>query len=318
MFQEFTNRLAEVRAVLNIRNISDYLAEVRLSETVLASSGTASGSYTLFDDYAPYQVEKMLPPLDARLLGQMSPHDASEAFTRRLVIASRQIIQVPIQEIQAIYASKSDTNRYASLDDFGKAIYEIYANDYIHWSTRAYFDHCLEAGLGEGGIDFQLKHWAPVLQWANSGGSHRFATARYIAMRENYPTFIDGSLTTYAFNHQWLDEVNQSYHSYLLTTTGHSTSALYDAFKFNEQDHSTIIYLSPPSGLRMLTHQASSNIHQILLLNRNIKWPRAIRQWLERQQKEGYLQDFHQLIQEYKAIEAKSMAYIAPYLQVLS
>ncbi len=312
MLSELLEILSDIRLALNVQNEGDYLTDVSLVITTWYDEMNCSGTHTIFDQYIPRSFNEIDDEFNADTLSHLSISQATIEFMKRFIVSDVQLINVPIHLVKAISASRHGLKNYKNIEEFGGKNYQNYIDDFNRFSTKEYFNYCLEGGLSEGGERFYLKYWAPSLTWSNNGGSHRFSTAYYLAKNNNYLVDIKGSLTSYCLNHDWFDEVNEIYESYLISTQGlDSVHALYQAFNVNKQEHSTIIEVFSNN----YWCQENENRIFILLLKRSIKVPSGIIKWIEINIKNNLIIDFYEFIQELKDVELKSMMSVSSYVE---
>lgn len=314
MLMSLFDSFAEFRRWFHIPNDSDHLDNIKLYPTPLETPADAQGTHTLLDHYIKIG-QKGLPDIDEKRLGAMSIVDASGEYLGRLINESwnHRTIELPLTDIEAIWASRHGMQGVGSIEAFGKANYDTYRHQFEHLSEIDYFNYCLRGGFRNGGDKFRIKHWAPTMTWMNSGGSHRLSTAYYIARKEGYQAKVEGLISEFSINHDWLDQVNQTYRSYIFTCAdAASTCALYEVFKVNRQDHSAIIQVHQLETLAPQEQYWPRQVF-ILLLNRKTRHSRATLKWIEHHRCKANVQDFHEITQAYRAIEQHSQSVIERY-----
>lgn len=129
-----------------------------------------------------------------------------------------------IQDITGICASRSDIKNRISLEDF------------VEQDCREYFEIDAEhfrKNLNHSDINiihdpdtldyFFLCGWNPTLYLVNGkGGSHHFASMRYIAAKLNILFYLTGSLNLIYLNESAVSNFNDKYKAYLLSPNDQS------------------------------------------------------------------------------------------------
>lgn len=107
-----------------------------------------------------------------------------------------------IQEVHGLGASKSDLSNFTSLDD----LVEANSREMIRSIDQAWLDKNLAHGeirilKGPSSGDFFARcQWDGRVYLLNSGGSHHFSAARYIAKRIDVEVPLEGRLYEYSLN----------------------------------------------------------------------------------------------------------------------
>jgi hypothetical protein len=125
-----------------------------------------------------------------------------------------------IQEIEGLAASKSDLHLYASLDDFAISECATLIMDVSEKNLDGNLNHDEIRILhrpGGGGDSFARYLWDGKLTFLlNSGGSHHFAAARYIASRLRIPVPLSVRLAVYRIRSEAAQQLTSRYDLYAL------------------------------------------------------------------------------------------------------
>lgn len=310
MLNRLSEALSSFREVLHIENEFDYLTRVNLIPTVIRSERRCTGIETILDPYkrSPYVEKSDIFDKNEFLKG--TPHEQQQVFSNNLIISKLQNINIPLTEAEAVSASKSNIHLMKSLHDFGKSSFNNHFSDWKR-SRDEYFNYCFDAGIGEGKTDFTISHWEPVLTWSNSGGSHRFACAHYLAKTYGYKASIPGTLTSYCLNHDWLELMNRDFDMFILTCDGYESAyALRKAFAVSQRTNPTIFEICT---LNINIHNDKYNRVEtfILILNKSENYSHRIRNWiLDNDQ----LIDLYEISQRFKRKEQESIKNMKQYL----
>ena len=106
-----------------------------------------------------------------------------------------------IRQVQVLSASKSPLEAFADLDAFAEARCRGYLDDASSDNIARNLVHGEVRIMQPGRGDYFLYHgWAGRLCLINSGGSHHFATARYLAGVARQPVELKGMLKGYLLN----------------------------------------------------------------------------------------------------------------------
>jgi len=124
--------------------------------------------------------------------------------------------KVEIQEIYGLFSSKSNLSKFSSLHEFAEAnckhligdVSEAQLHKMLNWYQ-----------LPQNGELYSINqyYWDKNRKYfSNSGGSHHFAAACYIASKLRRPTFIDAKITKYGKNYSNLDKLTKNFKIYIL------------------------------------------------------------------------------------------------------
>lgn len=275
----------------------------------ITSKINSSGTYTLFDEAARhsciFEGERKSDSRKSSVekIGQSTISQAINLFSENFIKVEKNIaINVPITRVEAVSASKSDLYKYSSLYDFGEHIYNVFKEDLKYLSEREYFKYCIDGGLSEGHIDFDIKLWSPRLRWNNSDGSHRFSTAHYIAVRDKIYFSIKGKLDIFKINYDWLEKLEHYYTPYIIDVQypiGYST--LLNLFDFKcDYSSSTII------DLKHSYSNSNTNTTVLLLINNNHELSRIAKRWLKQYIQAGKVLHFSEVVNDLKNVEQQA------------
>lgn len=288
----------------NLRNFSPNTPAINYGSN-------SNGTLTVFDETARMSWRRATKHFKVEDIGKVSVSEASSVFARQLVQQENVSILAPLSSVAAVSASKSDLNKHPSLHAFGKLSYDMHREEYKNLSEQEYFEYCINGGLKEGHTDFDIKLWAPSLRWCNSGGSHRFSTAYYIGVEQDYNYNIKGKLTIYSLNYDWLEQLNQEYKTFIMDVDNTADMlVLYDAFKINGYDSSsTFINL----GSSPWERNECTTI--LLILNKKQQLPRIVRQWIQSHLQTGRIMPFSKITSNLKAVELNARQTISAIIQ---
>jgi len=138
-----------------------------------------------------------------------------------------------IQDITGLAVSKSELKDFDSLD----RMVEINSRDMIEPVTAEKLDENLahrEIRIlhNNGSFDFFARYrWHDRLFLMNSGGSHHFAAARYIAARIEHPVPLRGTLRTYAINEMAVASLQRDYDMFVIADTPQASLAFQDTMQ---------------------------------------------------------------------------------------
>lgn len=137
-----------------------------------------------------------------------------------------------IQDVTGLAASKSKLEDFDTLD----RMVETNSRSMIEPITADKLRENL--AWGEIGIlhdypsDFFECHlWDGRVFLINSGGSHHFAAARYIAARIGAPVLLRGKLRTYAINGMAVASLQRDYEMFVMTDVPEAVIGFHDAMK---------------------------------------------------------------------------------------
>ncbi len=151
-----------------------------------------------------------------------------------------------IQDVEGLSCSKSTLTDFTSLDDMVEA------------NSREMIDEITEKKLQENlsHSEIRLLHqkdttdhfarflWDGRLFLMNSGGSHHFAAARYIAARLDRPVPLSGKLRTYAIKPEAVDTLRRDMDVFLISSESEISNKFFEAMESFEVTH----YLHPISS----------------------------------------------------------------------
>jgi hypothetical protein len=120
-----------------------------------------------------------------------------------------------IQDIQGLFASKSMLENFSNLDDMVKTN----SKEMINPITPAKLNENLahqEIGIIHSGNDYlETYNWDKRIFLMNNGGSHHFASARYIASRLNKKVKVLGKLETHNIDKNLLKQLLDKFNIFL-------------------------------------------------------------------------------------------------------
>lgn len=137
-----------------------------------------------------------------------------------------------IQQVHGFAASKSELKKFRSMDDMvahnspemiSEITPEALARNLAHGEIRI-----LRANSSDY---FQCHHWDGRVFLMNSGGSHHFAAARYIAARLNERVSLAGRLVTYSLNHHAIMSLRRDFEFFLISDNHAVSAAFHDAME---------------------------------------------------------------------------------------
>lgn len=269
----------------------------------------SNGTHTLFDEIARMHWRWNEQCIAIEDIGEMSVSQATTVFSKRMIQRELVSVAVPLSLVLSVSASKSNLYTYPSLYAFGKNCYGQFRDEFNNLSEREYFTHCINGALKEGGTDFNLKLWAPSLQWSNSGGSHRFSTAYYISVEQGFDFTIKGNLSVYSLNYDWLEQLSFEYDAFIMSVNNTSDAhVLYEAFKINSYDSSSTFI-----SLKSFPDEENECETIILLLNRKQKMPMIVRKWMDYHLQSKSIIPLIKVVNDLKAYELsarRDMVYI--------
>lgn len=242
-------------------------------------------------------------------IGQLSVSNASMLFFRNATLCESVVRTISILDVERIAASRSDLSQYDSIADFGEKMYILNRRDSYHssMSEDRYFAHCL-SGLKSGGNRFSLNCWSPSLEWKNSDGSHRFATAHYMAKHRTVNHVFDATIQINRLNRDWLSVLLQTYNMYFF-----KTSQDVDLFKLFDMRNSKHTFVVEPVPFGILgSYDETSRFRTILLLLHKAERVGFLAKHWIRQNLEGM--EFENHYARLVAIEDATL--MRPYLQM--
>jgi hypothetical protein len=141
--------------------------------------------------------------------------------------------QCDIQDVTGLAASKSNLMSFASLD----AMVESNSKELIDAIT----EEKLRENLAHDEIrilhrdpsyDFFARYlWDGRTFLMNSGGSHHFTAARYIAARLKIPVPLRGRLCTYSINQTAIDKLTRDFELFVITDISKARPGFHDAMR---------------------------------------------------------------------------------------
>lgn len=296
--------------------VTNNLSDIVIFKANIQNEVNCKGAHTLLDHCCinSISIEKLLIET-----AEDNPRMTTVAnnFYKQLVVSKKHQCAFPINELQAISCSRHHFEHYKTIREFGENSYRLHINDFKHLTIADYYHHCFIEGLKSGSSnEYSINHWSPALKWLNSGGSHRFSTACYLARREAYTTILTGEITCYRLNHTLLEQMSMNYHCYFLSCDMDSYYLLRSAFEINKKNNADLIELVMPlDGSSSTSQETYEHQNCLLLVNKKNTLPISIIRWLKTGLTSGKLQDFYQIAKEYKKIEEQSIKKIRPYLK---
>lgn len=112
-----------------------------------------------------------------------------------------------IQDVTGLSSSKSNLETFSSLDSMVKTNSKEMIDEITEYKLKKNLSHREIRILNGEGDYFARYRWDGRTFLINSGGSHHFAAARYIASRINRPVPLNGKLYTYSINRLALDSL---------------------------------------------------------------------------------------------------------------
>ncbi|MFR9719074.1 DUF6685 family protein [Aeromonas diversa] len=123
-----------------------------------------------------------------------------------------------IRQVQVLSASKSPLDDFSDLDDFAKARCQGYLDDPSPENIANNLAHGEVRIMHPGSSDYFLYHgWDGRICLINSGGSHHFATARYLAGVSQQSIELKGRLKGYLLNRAAVLALTDKYELFAIT-----------------------------------------------------------------------------------------------------
>lgn len=123
-----------------------------------------------------------------------------------------------IRQVQVLTASKSPLENFADLDAFAEARCRGFLDDPSSDNIAHNLGHGEVRIMQPGRGDYFLYHgWDGRVCLANSGGSHHFSTARYLAGVANQPVELKGRLKGYLLNPAAVNALTEEYELFAIT-----------------------------------------------------------------------------------------------------
>lgn len=138
-----------------------------------------------------------------------------------------------IQDVTGLSASKSELKDFDSLDrmvetnsrDMIEPITADKLRENLAWREIRIL-HCADTS------DFFARYlWDGRVFLINSGGSHHFAAARYIAARIGSPVPLHGKLRTYVINEMAVASLQRDFEMFVMADTPEATDAFHNAMR---------------------------------------------------------------------------------------
>lgn len=122
-----------------------------------------------------------------------------------------------ITEVNGLFASKSDLTEFRDMDSFVETKSPDYIRDISLDGLRKNLAHDEVRILKENTSDYFAYHnWDGRIFLINSGGSHHFAAARYIAQRLNEPVPLQGQLYRHGINTQAIQSLRSEFDIFVI------------------------------------------------------------------------------------------------------
>jgi hypothetical protein len=137
------------------------------------------------------------------------------ACIENIVDTTSEIATIEIQDITALSGSKSNLGECDSLDEFA----EKYCKLFIADISEAALNKNLQWESGNILDNPTLYHYAwdsNKLQLSNSGGSHHFAAARYLAKKLNKKVYTTGKLVHKKLSQKNIDKLVNQFDMYII------------------------------------------------------------------------------------------------------
>lgn len=293
------------------KSLLDLLDELDPKPTRLIQFENASGSHTIFDTILQLSTSNHRTPIPIENLTNITTSALMDEFLCQAI--SMSVIhdyEFDLRDIQYVSSSRDNHGKFTSLYEFGKRCYELNRFDYQNVTEDEYFLNCVTQALNHERLTFICKCWSPSLSYSNSDGSHRFATAYFMAHRDNREYRFKANLKLYDFNYEWFQRVSKIYDLYLLSYKYKDNSMLlYDIFKpINDEHTHSFIALSTWDKTNDLLHDAYfPNVQQFLVLvNRRKSRNSLLQRYLSWGVKNDKLVDFLSMLNR---IEFESLVY---------
>jgi hypothetical protein len=274
------------------------IENLNLKETIFSSAQNACGINSLFTPLiAGSHLSYHENLSDAASIGRLCASDATDMFYKNSCLYETSDIEIDILEVDAISASKSDLNSYDSIEEFGGDLYRKYRNKkhVQNMSENEYFDWCLKGAIPSGNRSFTITEWNSLLKWDNHNGSHRFATAWYMAKKQSRKFSIAGSLISYKFNRPWFDSLAEKYNCFLLSLD-YAGSSPYEIFDILDSNNN-LIDLSRTS---LTSYNSTTELRNystyILMINKEYRQSLWQTEWLNRNLKSGVIHNLFEII----------------------
>jgi hypothetical protein len=151
-----------------------------------------------------------------------------------------------IQDVKGLSSSKSVLKEFASLD----ALVETKSRELISEIT----EEKLRSNLAHNEIrifheqtsdHFARYGWDGRTFLINSGGSHHFAAARYIASRICHPVPLRGKLRTYKINKLAIEELRRDFDVYAISDDADISNEFFNAMKRFQATYLSVKLPSP-------------------------------------------------------------------------
>ena len=137
-----------------------------------------------------------------------------------------------IRQVQALSASKSPLEDFTALDGFAEARCRGHLDDPSPDNIARNLAHGEVSIMQPGRGDSFLFHgWDRQIGLINSGGSHHFATARYLADVARQPNELTGMLKGYLLNPAAVNALTEEYELFAITRDPLLWDELFEAMR---------------------------------------------------------------------------------------
>lgn len=137
-----------------------------------------------------------------------------------------------IQDVTGLCASKSALTDFNCLDDMVESNSPEMIDSISQEKLNKNLSHFEVRIMQENGGDFFARYaWDTRLFLMNSGGSHHFSAARYIASRINTPVPLKGKLRYYSINHDAVLGLQREFYIFVLNDAANISMSFHHAMK---------------------------------------------------------------------------------------
>lgn len=138
-----------------------------------------------------------------------------------------------IQDVKGLSASKSKLHEFTSLDSMVETNSKEMIGEITESNLRKNLAHDQIRILNQKSTSdhFARYRWDGRVFLINSGGSHHFAAARYIASRINVPVPLEGKLHTYTISPVAVDSLRRDFDVYAISDDAAVVNGFLDAMR---------------------------------------------------------------------------------------
>ena len=275
--------------------LKPFSIDVTLSVPVIFAKQNAQGIESVFD-------RCLWPPdnsgndIEPSMLSKLTDHDAGRYFYDNCFSIDKHNSNIELSDVNFINASKTDLKLFDDLFSFGERNYNLFRKG-INKSEKEYFEYCIKAGLKEGYQRFEFQSWSEKpLIWINSGGSHRFSAAYFMAKKWVWAYEINAGIGYHSIS-DWIDKLLNYFNGYILSIGRN------DFFEFRKcfdiyGDHATYIGLKNVSG-------DPESVPVLLLLDKKKPLKRGVQYWIDSNIWKGNILVFKWIVEQFKEQEKR-------------